>query len=338
MRTKLALITCLLGIVAACAGGQEQRAAYSGASQPIQLGGSAFDAANSLQLADVEPQDLPGLHHVYRLSEQIISGAEPQGEAAFAQLEAMGVRTVLSVDGKIPNRELAATHGLRYVHLPIQYSGITGDELMKLSKTFRELEGPFYVHCFHGKHRGPAAAAIGRVVRDGAPRDQAIAEMRQWCSTSSKYEGLYKVVATAQMPSPESTNALEYDFSPAHTFTGVRGGMIGIARKWDLVKEARERNWQDDPQHPDVSALQEATQLHQIYADLCRLDELNEKPSDFRDWMHQGRDASARLVRALSDCNQQPEAEGVASWHAEALAASKLIGDSCSSCHAEYRN
>ena len=71
-------------------------------------------------------------------------------------------------------------------------------------KTFRELDGPFYVHCFHGKHRGPAAAAaLGRIAVDGVPREQAIAEMRQWCGTSEKYEGLYRTIAEVLRPDAE---------------------------------------------------------------------------------------------------------------------------------------
>ena len=49
-------------------------------------------------------------------------------------------------------------------------AGINEDEIAMIAKTFREVEGPFYVHCYHGKHRGPAAAAIGRVALDGLGR------------------------------------------------------------------------------------------------------------------------------------------------------------------------
>ena len=39
----------------------------------------------------------------------------------------MGVKTILSVDGKIPDAEEAAKYGIRYVHVPIRYGGITND-------------------------------------------------------------------------------------------------------------------------------------------------------------------------------------------------------------------
>jgi len=335
MRIQHALSLCLFVFAAACTGSHEYRAslASTSAPAPLEYGGSAYHAAAAVSLPEADPEEFPGLHQVYRLSEQIISGAEPQGSAGLEQLRALGVRTIISVDGKLPNSASAAQLGMRYVHIPIHYRGMTGDELTRLAKTFRELESPFYVHCFHGKHRGPAAAAIGRVVLDGASREQAIAEMRQWCATSEKYEGLYRSVASSPLPSRELTADYEFDFAAAHRFDGLRGGMIGVARKWDLVKAAKQRDWRADPAHPDVEPAQEIAQLGEIYAGLCELEDSASKAEDFRDWMEQGRDASERLLRALGE---RQAADGV--WRAEAREAYEQIADSCASCHAAYRN
>ena len=128
--------------------------------------------------------------------------------------------------------------------MPIQYKGITEDQILQIAKTFRELEAPFYVHCFHGKHRGPAAAAIGSVALDGLDRDTAIAEMRQWCSTAQKYEGLYATVATADIPTADETAAFEFDFTSSHQFTGMRDAMITLTRSWDEVKLIRKNGWE----------------------------------------------------------------------------------------------
>ena len=197
---------------------------------PIALQGSAFEAAGEVKLPDVPPGNYPGFVNVYRFSDRIITGSEPVDEEAFAQLSAWGVKTVLSVDGKTPDVEGARRHGLRYVHVPIQYKGLSEDQIAKIAKTFRELEAPFYVHCFHGKHRGPAAGALGAVVLDGLDREHAIAEMRHWCSTASKYEGLYAAVATAAIPTAESTEAYEFDFTSAQHFDGIRDAIIVLTR------------------------------------------------------------------------------------------------------------
>jgi protein tyrosine phosphatase (PTP) superfamily phosphohydrolase (DUF442 family) len=342
MTNHLLILCGLLGLtaVAACAGDAPKRAQVSDPAvpPPLQLSTTAYQAAAVIELPAVAPTELPGLHHVYRLSDQIISGAEPVGVESFEELRAMGVKTILSVDGKVPDHEKAAEYGLRYVHVPIQYSGITDDELAKISKTFRELDGPFYVHCFHGKHRGPAAAAVGRVVLDGVPRDQAIAEMRQWCATSSKYEGLYKTVAVAHIPSTAQTKTYEFEFEPAHQFTGMRSGMIAMPRTWDKIKELKKNDWRVDPEHPDIVPLQEAMQLHQLYTSLSQLDEMKSYADDFRRWMEQGRAGSERLQRALSNCSQEEDSFAAGDWRAEALEAYEAIADSCSSCHAVYRD
>ena len=44
------------------------------------------------------------------------------------RLADMGVKTILSVDGKTPDVEAAKKLGMRYVHVPIQYRGITESE------------------------------------------------------------------------------------------------------------------------------------------------------------------------------------------------------------------
>ncbi len=332
------LLTCLA--LACATRPAEQRivaATGAAASPPLFIEGSAYEAAARVQLPPVPPGEYEGLHNVYVLSESILSGAEPQGPEALKRLASWGVRTILSVDGKVPDFETAAALGMRYVHVPIRYKGIDADELLRIAKTFRELERPFYVHCFHGKHRGPAAAAVGRVVLDQAPRELAIAEMRQWCATSPKYEGLFATVATADMPGATRTRAFEFDFAPARSFDGVRAGMVLMARKWDLVKLGRGNAWAVDPEHPDVDPLREATQLHQLFERLAEVQQPAFPQDDFRAWMEQGRDATARLVRALPS-SASPDDPPDESWRAEADEAFALVADSCASCHAAYRN
>src|SRR4051812_35836928 len=66
----------------------------------------------------------PSLTNAHRVTPKVLSGAEPEGDAGFAALRDLGVKTVLSVDGAKPDVDLAHEHGLRYVHLPIGYGGV----------------------------------------------------------------------------------------------------------------------------------------------------------------------------------------------------------------------
>jgi len=303
---------------------------------PLVLQASAYEAAAAVPLPRLAPVETDGLHNVFRLSDDIISGSEPHGEAALEDIARMGVKTVLSVDGKVPDAETAAKYGLRYVHVPIQYKGITDDQVAQIAKTFRELPGPFYVHCFHGKHRGPAAAAIGRVALDGVSREEAIAEMRQWCGTSSKYEGLYRTIALKDVPTAEASAKYEFAFEAAHQFEGTRTAMIPMGRHFDNVTVLKKAGWKVDPAHPDIDPLQEATQLHQLFAACQKMDDTAAYADDYHGWMQASFDASAQLVRFLSDCKAEtctPEEVST-----ELAAAYDLVSKSCTDCHKAYRD
>jgi protein tyrosine phosphatase (PTP) superfamily phosphohydrolase (DUF442 family) len=100
-----------------------------------------------------------GLHNVFPITDKFYSGSCPEGEAGFGSLRALGVRTVISVDGARPDVELARKHGLRYVHLPIGYDGVPRQQALRIARAVRDLPGPVYLHCHHGKHRGPVTAS-----------------------------------------------------------------------------------------------------------------------------------------------------------------------------------
>src|ERR1051326_9522581 len=63
-----------------------------------------------------QPMTLPGLRNVFRVGRRLYSGAAPADEAGFRSLCALGVRTIISVDGATPDVAAARRHGLRYVH------------------------------------------------------------------------------------------------------------------------------------------------------------------------------------------------------------------------------
>ena len=109
--------------------------------------------------AKIQPVEATSIHNVFRVSDRIYSGSSPDGEAGFAELEQLGVKTIISVDGAKPDVESARKHGLIYVHLPFGYDGIPREKLVALAQAADMLSGPFYIHCHHGKHRGPAAVA-----------------------------------------------------------------------------------------------------------------------------------------------------------------------------------
>jgi protein tyrosine phosphatase (PTP) superfamily phosphohydrolase (DUF442 family)/cytochrome c556 len=300
---------------------------------PMPFVENAYEAAASLKLAGARAMELPGHHNVFRLSQNLVSGGEPHGEEAFVELAKMGIRTILSVDGAVPNREAAARHGMRYVHVPVQYKGLTDDEVLKIAKTFRELPGPFFVHCFHGKHRGPAAAAIGRCVIDGASRQQAIAEMRQWMGTAPEYEGLYRTIASQHIPSRRETAMFAFDFPAEHRAEGFQAAMVEITRAFDHLKDLDKRQFAADPAHPDVDALNEARKLQKLFEVCMDTPEQKSGKDDFQRWLRESLDDSRSLTRALE--------RGRAGAGDALIEASNLVGrlqKTCKACHKSYRD
>ncbi len=333
-------LMALLGtpLLVGCGDALTRQADATEAPAPLVGIESAYAHAATRVLDAREPENHEDLHHVYRLSENILSGAEPHGEAGLARIASYGARTVISVDGKAPDAEAAARHGLRYVHIPIQYKGIRPDELLRLAKTFRELPAPFFIHCFHGVHRGPAAAAIGRLVLDGADREQALAEMRQYCGTSGKYEGLYRVIASVPMPTAAATRAFVYDFPAAHRFGGFRQAMVGVSRHYDHLESLVKRDWVVDPEHPDLNAVSEARMLAAALGDsltcgdrLCT--DSSDHDPEYDGWLSQSQDLALRLAEELGAVSRGEEGAG-----ARARESFMAVQALCTTCHARHRN
>ncbi|GJM22755.1 MAG: hypothetical protein DHS20C15_26700 [Planctomycetota bacterium] len=301
-------------------------------SAPLQhpIGG-AYEAALRVDLPERAPEEDTGLHNLYQLSDNILSGAEPDNEIALRLLSERGIKTILSVDGKAPDAETAAKYGMTYVHVPIQYRGLSTEETLQITKTFREQEGPFYVHCFHGKHRGPAAAALGRVALDGVPREQAIAEMRQWCGTSPKYEGLYATISQGVIPSATDTEGYEFDFPSALPLDGFAGYMVEISRPYDRIKEMAKRKWQVNPDHPDLDPVNEAAVLALLLERAPELEELADYDDQFRTWMAESVPQSKTLHESLVTARETGD------WTAAEAALDQLSAN-CNACHKAHRN
>lgn len=74
----------------------------------------------------------------------MLSGSSPESDEAFAALSRLRVKTIISVDGAQPDVASAHRHGLRYVHLPHGYGGISTEVQLRLVKAARTLPGPIH--------------------------------------------------------------------------------------------------------------------------------------------------------------------------------------------------
>ena len=133
-----------------------------------------------------------GPENFTKVNEQLYFGGSPE-ENDFAFLKSQGLRSIICVDGLNPNLTTAGKYDLAYRHIPITYDKISPEQQKQLAKAYSELPKPIYIHCHHGRHRGPAAAAI--VLKNHHDwKNTDLVEFMKNAGTSPQYRGLYKTV------------------------------------------------------------------------------------------------------------------------------------------------
>lgn len=200
------------------------------------------------------------LHNVQRIGSKLISGAVPEGDAAFDELKAMGVKAVLSVDGSAPDLARAAARGMRYVHIPITYAEVTPEQQLEIARAVRDLPGPIYLHCHHGKHRGPAAAASAAVLLGEVSASEGVAFMKK-AGTAANYKGLYSCVADAAAVSKAAIDAAPAEFPQVRKPAGMTAAMVEVDHAYEHLGHIRDAGWAVPKDHPDLVPASEAGRM-----------------------------------------------------------------------------
>jgi hypothetical protein len=182
-------------------------------SKPEVLAGAAGTTVARLA-------DPPGIHNLLQAAPHVFSGSEPAGEPAFRSLRELGVTMIVSVDGAEPDVTGAAKFGLRYVHIPIGYDGIDTQAGRALARAAKEATGNIYVHCHHGRHRGPAAAAVVCMAAGSLTAEQSAALLAM-AGTSPDYAGLWRRCGTAGTEIQRGDRNSGCGDGPAGSFTGI---------------------------------------------------------------------------------------------------------------------
>ncbi len=251
-RTARSLVSVFMSIAAAAAGCSRPQPPPAQAAAP---GPVAIQAE--------------GLENVYRLNDRLYSGSSPEGDEGFRSLRRLGVRTVLSVDGARPEVERAERHGLRYVHLPVGYDGIRRGRGLEIARAVRDLPGPVYIHCHHGQHRGPAAAAVV-LLCEGASAEQA-ADWLRLAGTDPRYVGLIGIPRTFARPRPGEIDQAPADFPAVSAIPDLARHMVEIDGLFDRLKLIREAGWASPPDHPDLDPAHEALLLAEHFREAARV-------------------------------------------------------------------
>lgn len=281
----------------------------------------------------VKALEAPGLHNLFALVTNVLSGSSPEGEEGFAALKKLGVKTIISVDGAKPDIVAARQWGLRYVHLPHGYDGISSNLQLRLARAAQELPGPIYVHCHHGKHRGPTAAAVLCLAQDGWNSAQAESWLRL-AGTATHYTGLYEVVRTFHQPTPEQIRSVPPEFPEVAAVSGLVETMVEVDERWDHLKQVRAAGYQVPREHPDLKPAHEAVMLWEHYREARRLPESARRGADFIDRLAMAEAEAHEAERLLRLFAAEPKDE----LRPKLDQAFDAIGKTCSSCHLSHRD
>lgn len=267
------------------------------------------------------------LHNVIKVTDKLISGGIPEGDEAFEELRSMGIKTIISVDGATPDIERAKSRGMRYVHIPVGYHGIDPDKERTLGLAIRDLPGPIYLHCHHGRHRGPAAAAAGAITAGLLTADEGTALLKK-AGTSPDYKGLYSCVAKAVTLPKEELDKVAPDFPEIAPTPGFIKAMADMQNRYDHLVEVRDAGWKVPENHPDLVLLDEARQLEKMFQIAIEDPKSKEMPKDYAEMMQSGSTAAAALREAIE--KNEPNEKLTSSL--------KVVGASCKECHVQYRD
>lgn len=328
------MLRCLAMLLTAALAGATLRG-----QAPPAASSHAGDADD--QISRLQVKHLP---NVVRVHAKVLSGGQPEGDAGFAALKSLGVRTVISVDGAKPDVPAAAKHGLRYVHLPHGYDGIPTQRVKELAKAVRDLEGPIYIHCHHGKHRSPAAASAACVAA-GLIQPESARSVLEVAGTSEAYRGLFQSAEAAEPLEQAVLDRLLVEFRASAKLPPMAEAMVAIEQTHDRLKEIAANGWQTPADHPDLDPAHEALQLREHFTELLRTEQVQREPTAFRQLLQEAGQLAGKLEQAL----KRPIREGEGTSKTE-LARAELervqlaqslelgIAANCKSCHQQFRD
>ena len=278
---------------------------------------SKSKAENTKAQSPFQSLSRPGLHNVFQIDDQIYSGSAPEEKISFEALKKMGIKTIISVDGTQPHLKLAKAAGMKYVHVPIGYDGISEQAGLAFARAAKELKGPIYIHCHHGRHRGPAAAAVVGFCRGSFDKERAFQFLDQ-AGTSKDYAGLWRDVKQFQAPSintklPELVESAQV--GPMVT------AMAHISHYYEQLEKMKGKDLPDKKE-----ALQIITLLREEFHETARK-HADDYDETFLKWLRQSETQVSRLGMAVKNGDQKQMVSGL-----------KNLKSECKRCHHAYRD
>lgn len=283
----------------------------------------SHDLAADSGLAFMHLEQSP-VDQMLKLTNELYSGAEPKTDEAYAELARLGVKTIVNVDGATPKLDMAAKFGMEYIHIPIGYDKVAPEEAAAMVRVIRERQGPFFFHCHHGRHRGPAAAAIALMESTGCSVEEGIQVLVE-AGTSETYPGLWRDVRNFKSP---AVDAALPELVAVAKVGDFEAAMAKLDRTWDEMKLIQEAGFLSTAEHPDLDPHHVALILREsIEASSHMTDPHLAAEALYQEEMERALAGARALEIALNEGRI-----------ADAQVPFDVVRRSCKACHIEFRD
>lgn len=122
--------------------------------------------------------EVPGVKNCFQVTTNLYRGAQPT-PAGMKQLQARGIKTVISLRALHSDKGVVAGTGLKSVRMKMEPWHSDEDEAIFFLKATTDTDNlPAFVHCERGADRTGVMCAMYRVVVCGWTKEQALDEMK----------------------------------------------------------------------------------------------------------------------------------------------------------------
>ena len=122
------------------------------------------------------PVEAKTILNLYMVDTGVYRCAQPDVNA-FAELEQMGIQSVLNLRYLCSDNKPASATGLTLLHVKMAASNCDWDKVVESLRIIKNRKGPIAIHCKHGSDRTGLVLALYRIVFQGWSKDAAIDEL-----------------------------------------------------------------------------------------------------------------------------------------------------------------
>lgn len=144
---------------------------------PGKLTRSSPPPTNDVPPAQAEKCEVEGVENLYKITPELYRSGQPTPQG-FANLQAMGVRTVLNMREYHDDARKARHTNLNLLRYPVGTSDVTEQDVENCLRMLLAAPKPAVLHCWHGSDRTGIVVAAWRILFEGWTVGQAEAEFR----------------------------------------------------------------------------------------------------------------------------------------------------------------